>query len=199
MFETFRSIRSSMILTAVGCLALGIALLLFPDMFLKIACYVIGALLIAWGVLGVLGCLRDHVARVGTILISVIAAGTGIFVISQPKTISSILPIVVGLILLIDGIVNVRHGIGLRRFGDPSGTSVLVLGIITVVFGAVILMNPYSTVELTFRLIGIALVYSGLSDLIIIFRMNRANKTYENQKIIDVEARPVDDDEEEEP
>ena len=40
MFETFRSIRSSMILTAVGCLALGIALLLFPDMFLKIACYV---------------------------------------------------------------------------------------------------------------------------------------------------------------
>ena len=92
-----------------------------------------------------------------------------------------------------------RHGIGLRRFGDPSGTSVLVLGIITVVFGAVILMNPYSTAELTFRLIGIALVYSGLSDLIIIFRMNRANKTYENQKIIDVEARPVDDDEEEEP
>ncbi len=196
MFETFRSIRNRMLLTAAGCFALGMALLLFPDMFLTMICYIIGALLIAWGVLGILGCLRDHVARTGTLLVSVIAAGTGIFVISQPRTISSILPIVVGLILLIDGIVNVRHGIGLRQFGDRASTSVLVLGVITVVFGLVILINPYSTAEWTFRLIGIALVYSGLSDFIILFRMNRANQAYENQKIIDVETRPVDEEDE---
>lgn len=195
MFETFRSIRSNLIMVAIGCLALGAALLIFPDMFLHVACYVVGALLIAYGVLSILGCVRDHQVRIGTILVSVIAAGVGIFVINQPRTISSILPIVFGLILVLDGVFNVRHGVGLRCFGDPSGISVLILGIVTVAFGAVILLNPYSTATFTFRLIGIALLYSGLSDLIILFRMNRATKTYEKQKIIDVEARPVDDEE----
>ena len=195
MFETFRKIRNHMILGAAGCFALGVALLLVPDVFLKMACYVIGALLIAWGVLGILGCVQDRTVRLGTLLVSVLAAGTGIFVIGQPETISSILPIVVGLILLLDGLMNVRHGIGLRRFGDSAGVAVLVMGVITVAFGAVILFNPYSTAEWTLRIIGVGLVYSGLSDFVIIFRMNRANKTYQNQKIIDVEARDVDDDE----
>lgn len=197
MFETFRSIRVNMALAAVGCLALGIALLVIPDLFLQVACYVTGAVLIAYGVLGLLSCIRTHSMNLFTGLVDVIAIGIGIFIITQPRMISSILPIIFGLILLLDGILNLRHGIGLHRFGDPSGKTVLILGVITVIFGVVILLNPYSTAKMTFRLIGIALVYSGLSDFLVIFRMNRANRTYENQKIIDVEARPVTEDEEE--
>lgn len=196
MFETFRSIRSNMTMTAVVCLAIGAVLLIYPDMFLQVACYVLGALFIAYGVLGVLGCVRAHIMSMGTLIISIAAAAVGIFVITQPRTIGSILPIIIGLILLLDGLVNLRHGLGLRRFGDASWKSVVVLGVITVAFGAIILLNPYSTATVTFRLIGIALVYNGLSDVIILFRMNKASKVYENQKIIDVEARPVDDDEE---
>ncbi|MDO5785460.1 MAG: DUF308 domain-containing protein [Eubacteriales bacterium] len=196
MFETFRSIRVNMVMAAVGCLALGIALLVIPDLFLQVACYVTGAVLIAYGVLSLLGCVREHRMNILTGFVNVVAIGVGIFIITQPKMISSILPIIFGLILLLDGILNLRHGIGLHRFGDPSGKTVLVLGIITVLFGAVILFHPYSTAKMTFRVIGIALVYSGLSDFLVIFRMNRANRTYENQKIIDVEARPVTDEEE---
>ncbi len=197
MFETFRSIRVSMVIAAIGCLALGIALLVIPDLFLQAACYVTGAVLIAYGVISLLGCAREHKMNIWTGLASVVAIAVGIFIITQPKMISSILPIIFGLLLLLDGILNLRHGIGLYRFGDPSWKAVLVLGIITAVLGVVILLNPYSTAKLTFRMVGISLAYSGLSDFFIIFHMNRANRTYENQKIIDVEARPVTDDEEE--
>lgn len=197
MFETFKTIRGNMLMAAVCCMALGLALLIFPDTFLNVACYVIGALVIAYGVISILGCVHDKQMRMGTIVLSIIAAAVGIFIITQPKMISSILPIIFGLLLLLDGVFNVRHGIGLRKFGDTSGTAVLILGIITVVFGAIILINPYTTASLAFRLIGIALIYNALSDLFILFRMSRANKKYEEkQKIIDVDARPVDDDEE---
>ena len=196
MFETFRSICVNMIVAAIGCAALGVALLVIPDLFLQTACYVTGAVLIAYGVISLLGCVREHRMNLFTGLVDVIAVGVGIFIITQPKAISSILPIIFGLILLLDGILNIRHGVGLHRFGDPSGKTVLILGIITVALGAVILLNPYSTAKMTFRLIGVALVYSGLSDFLVIFRMNRAHRTYENQKIIDVEARPVSEDEE---
>lgn len=195
MFETFRSIRANMIVAAIGCIALGVILLAFPDTFLRIACYVIGALLIAYGAVGILGCVREHMLHVPTVLISVVAAGVGIFIIAQPKIVSSILPIIFGLILILDAILNIRHAIGLHRFGDPSGKIVLILGVITLIFGLVILFNPYSTAKMTFRLIGIAMLYNGISDFLILFRMNRAARTYDNQKIIDVEARPVEDEE----
>ena len=197
MFETFRSIRSNIVITVVACLAVGAALILYPDMFLQIICYVMGALFVAYGVLGVLRCVRERMMRIGVLLMSVLAAAAGIFIITQPKTISSILPVIIGLVLLLNGIMNIRHGLGLRRFDDGAWKIVLILGIITVVFGAVILWNPYSTATLTFRLIGAALLYNGISDLIILLRMNRASKIYDGQKVIDVEVRPVDDDEEE--
>ena len=199
MFETFRSIRSNILITVIACLAVGAALLIYPDMFLQIICYVMGALFVAYGVLGILRCVRDQIMRIGVLLMSVLSAAAGIFIITQPRAISSILPIIIGLILLLDGILNVRHGLGLRRFEDGAWKIVLVLGIITVLFGAVILFHPSSTATLTFRLIGAALLYNGISDLIILLRMNRAAQRYDGQKVIDVEARPVDDDEEEKP
>ena len=111
MFETFRRIRGSMLFGSAGSLALGTVLLLIPDLFLQVACYVLGALLIASGVLSVLGSLRaDGVRfgglRLGAVLACAVLVGAGIFVISQPRAISSILPIVVGLLLLFDGVLH---------------------------------------------------------------------------------------------
>ena len=52
MFETFRSIRFHLLLAALGYIAVGAVMLFIPDQFLAVVCYVIGALLIAYGVIG---------------------------------------------------------------------------------------------------------------------------------------------------
>lgn len=204
MFETFRNIRGQLLLIALGCLALGAMMLIQPDFFLTIICYVVGALLIAYGVISILSCVKDRTIRVFTIMLSVIVIGIGIFIITKPQMIISILPIIFGVILVLDGILNVRHGIGLRRFGDPSNVTIIILGVITVILGAVILLHPYDTARLTFRLVGVGLAYNGLSDLLVLYRMNHAAKVYEQRnpgarkkknKVIDVDVRPVDDEE----
>lgn len=203
MFETFRSIRMQLLLLAIGCLALGAAMLIMPDFFLTVVCYVVGALLIAYGVINIISCLRKHVMQVFIIMASVVVMGVGIFVITQPRAISSILPIIFGIILVLDGILNIRHGIGLRKFGAPGSITVIVLGLITVVFGAVILFNPYTTAKMTFRLIGVGLVYSSISDFLVLYRMNHAAKVFDQRNtsnkrknnVIDVESRSLDEEE----
>ena len=203
MFETFRHIRGQLLLAAIGSLVLGILMLIQPGLFLKLICYVMGALLIAYGVIGILGCLKNHLAQMFSIVFYVIVAGLGIYIIAAPETISSILPVIFGILLALDGMLNLRHAIGLRRFGDPGSVTIFIIGIITVVLGAVILFHPYSTAQLTFRLVGAALAYNGLSDLLVLYRMNHANKIYRQRNpesqdhVIDVEVRPVDDDKEE--
>ncbi|MDO4287242.1 MAG: DUF308 domain-containing protein [Eubacteriales bacterium] len=203
MFETFRSIRIQLLLLSVGYLALGTAMLLMPDFFLTVVCYVVGALLIAYGVINIIGCIRKHMMQVFIIMASVVVMGVGVFVITRPRAIISILPIIFGIILLLDGVLNIRHGIGLRRFGAPGSITVMILGLITVIFGAVILFHPYTTAKMTFRLIGVGLVYSGLSDFIVLYRMNHASKVFDQRNtatkrknnVIDVESHPVDKEE----
>lgn len=198
MFETFRELRGQLLLAAIGSLGLGILMLFQPGLFLQIICYVTGALLIAYGVIGILNRLKNQ--RIFSMILYVIVAAFGVYIITSPQTVSSILPVIFGVLLVLDGVFNLRHAIGLRQFGAPGSTTIFIIGVITVILGVVILLNPYSTAKLTFRLIGAALAYNGLSDLLVWYRMNRANQQVQQRNrasrnhVIDVEARPVDDD-----
>lgn len=194
MFETFRKIRYSLVFVAVCCIGLGIALLLAPEQVLTIGCKVIGGVFIFSGIVGILSCIKERAVLVFSLFFSIISISAGVFIFTDPKAISSILPVIVGAILLLDGLFNVRHGIGLRHIGVSSG-SVLIMGIITVVLGALVIFNPYTTATLSVRLIGIALIYNGISDLVIVTRVNtEARRWRKKNGIIDVEATPVEDD-----
>lgn len=199
MFESFYRMRKHVLSAIILFLVLGIALLIWPGLFLRFACNIIGALLIAFGVVTLIGELRMTSRSMLTIGFGVVITAVGIVIIANPEMVSSIIPIVFGLILLFDGVGNLRYALGLRRFGTDNWVFLMVLGIVTLVFGAVILLHPYGTAELAFRIIGAALIYNALSDLIIAVQMNRAAKQAgvhkEKGRAIDVEARPVDDDE----
>ena len=134
MFETFRSIRFHLLLAALGYIAVGAVMLFIPDQFLAVVCYVIGALLIAYGVIGMLMCWKDRTIRMAKIFIGILAIAVGIFVIAQPKAFTAVLPIIFGLILLLDRTQKVwRSGLSVgyhcrRHHGcarcDCSDTSV---------------------------------------------------------------------------
>ena len=200
MFETFRRMRRHMISAIVLCLILGIALIGWPGVFLQFACYIIGGVLLVFGIVTLLGEFRAPARSILTLCVGVLIAAMGIVVITNPEMVSSILPIVIGILLFMDGVVNLRNALGLRRYEGSSWGTMLVMGIITVAFGALILLHPYGTAELAFRIIGAALVYNAVSDLFIMMQVGRAEKKHGGQKkekrrVIDVNARPVDDDE----
>lgn len=199
MFESFYRMRKHVISAIILFLVLGIALLIWPGLFLRFACNIIGALLIAFGVVTLIGELRMPDRSMLTMGFGVVITAVGIVIIANPEMVSSIIPVVFGLILLFDGVSNIRQALGLRRFEVGNWAFLLLLGIVTLVLGVVILLHPYGTAELAFRVIGAALIYNALSDLIIAVQMNRAAKKSgiykEKGRAIDVDARPVDDNE----
>ncbi|MDO5549164.1 MAG: DUF308 domain-containing protein [Eubacteriales bacterium] len=199
MFETFRRLRRHMISAIILFFLLGIALVGWPGLFLQFACYIIGAVLIAFGVITLLGEFRMPDKSVLTLGFGVIVAAVGIVVITNPQMVSSIIPVVFGMILFLDGISNVYHALGLRRIEAGRWGVMLVLGIVTVALGALILLHPYGTAEMAFRVIGAALVYNALSDLFLVMQVSRAGRQNgvqkEKRRAIDVDVRPVDDDE----
>ena len=57
----------------------------------------------------------------------------------------------------------------------------LALAALTLVLGGVVLFNPFGTMEALTILIGLSLVYDGISDLVLIHRLSRAFREAERR------------------
>ena len=60
-------------------------------------------------------------------------------------------------------------------------------------FGGVLIFNPFEAVEMVVRMIGIFLIYDGLSDIWILSRVSKVKRNKE--KIIDAKFVDIEDEE----
>lgn len=160
--------KKSFVAASLAYVALGLVLLFFPDLTTSLICTLAGLLLLAYGVsAGVSffahsnGGYRSQFDAV----LGVFAAVLGAFFLLRPQLILSILPIIFGLYILIDGLLNLKRGLDMRSFGYAGWTTTLVLSVVSMVLGAVILWNPFSTHLLLVRIIGGSFLYEGMADL----------------------------------
>ena len=66
----------------------------------------------------------------------------------------------------------------LRKHPAAAGA---LLAALTLVLGGVVLFNPFGTMEALTILIGLSLVYDGISDLVLIHRLSRAFREAERR------------------
>ncbi len=202
MFQQFQHARRSMLIATLLFLLLGIAMTAIPGLFIQVACAVIGGVMAVFGIVLLLGELRYPRKSVLTLGMGVLIIAVAIVIIANPQLVSSLIPLLFGILLLIDGVSNIRHAFGMRRYREGAWGAMLALGVITLALAVLILLHPYGTAELAFRIMGIALIYNALSDLFIVVQLHRASKKYvdtngQEHRIIDVEARPVEDEDNE--
>lgn len=160
--------KKSFVVASLAYVVLGLVLLLFPDFTTGFLCTAVGLLLLAYGVITVIS---FFVGSNGSysfqfeLIIGVFAAILGGLFLLKPHMLLSILPIIFGLYILIDGLTNLKRGLDMRSYGYAGWTTTLVLSIVSMALGGVILWNPFSTHLLLVRIIGGTFLYEGLTDL----------------------------------
>ena len=168
--------KNSLLTASVVYLILGLVLIFFPGLTTGIFCTAVGVLLLVYGGITIAsffvhqGSSRSFSFQAELIL-GVISAIVGVFFLARPSIILSILPTILGLYILIDGLVNLKRGLDMRAFGYAGWTATLVLSIISLV-----LWNPFATQLLLVRVIGAAFLYQGGSDLWAILTLNKLSK-----------------------
>ena len=69
----------------------------------------------------------------------------------------------------------------------------LILGLVTVGFGALLIFKPFAALDTVVTLIGFFLIYDGVSDLWIVSRISRTAKVlWQEAEALDVEAEEID-------
>lgn len=86
----------------------------------------------------------------------------------EAEGIAALLPVILGAAIVVSSFIKLCHAFELKRAGWGGWVSVLVLSLIGLVFGVLMLINPFKVATTVMILIGAGLVYSGVTDLVAI-------------------------------
>lgn len=100
----------------------------------------------------------------------------GLWICTKPHIVLSIIPVVVGIIILIHGLMDIEYTLDIKKSGNEKWWISLIAAGITLILGLLLVLNPFTAYEVTMFLIGLAMLYDGGSDLLILFFSYLAQK-----------------------
>ena len=165
----WKEMRNSFILLSVFYILFGAVLFVWPALSARAVCMVIGIFALAYGVMRIVEYIRfkDRMSFFGANLaVGIIMALCGVFLLSRPEVLMAALPIVFGVIILFNGIIELQRAFDLKRFGYEGWWYTLLLSVLTIILGILIFWNPFVAVQTTVMAIGIILAVTGVTNLI---------------------------------
>lgn len=191
-----KKLKTNIVISAMLCIVLGIVLVAWPELSMRIVCTAIGAvLLIGGGVrLAVYFAARDgSVYSQMNLIMGIILAVVGIWILLQPDKVLAIIPIIVGIVIALHGINNLQQAITLCKDKYDKWWVALILGLLTIGFGVLLICKPFEALDTAVKLIGIILIYDGISDIWIVSRIYQTAKMIKQvAEAVDVEAEEID-------
>lgn len=194
MLGLLKNLKANYTVSAVIYVVVGLLLILWPGTSTQIICMVLGGVLLGYGVIQILLYLfaRERTLYLQIMLVLGIAfAVLGAWILLKPEMIIKAVPVIMGIIIVMHGVHNAVQALDLKRMHYESWWVALLFGILTIVLGVVLVVNPFTVVNTVVRVIGAFLVYDGISDIWILSRVFKTKKNVE--KIIDAEAVDIED------
>ena len=165
-------IKTSM-LCSVALIALGLLLIIKSEATIITISYVIGGLLIALGVIAEIKYFNEHAKKFTLddidIVYGIVCVILGIIVIKNPEAIASIIPLVIGVIIIANSAVKLQYSIELKKDNSNLWISTLILSIIMLVCGVLLVFNPFKGAVLLTRIVGVFILIYAVLDLVSTF------------------------------
>lgn len=181
MKDVLKKVKADMILSAVLCVAMGVVIFLRPAETIDVVCKVLAIGLAVLGGVELFSYFMNKAVHPFSGILGLIVLLIGIWIFLKPESIVSLIPIVIGVILAIHGIQDIRLALETKRNGYDKWWSMLIIAAVSLIFGVICIVNAFGMVKLALKFIGIALIYDGISDLWIVTRAVRTVKEMQEE------------------
>ena len=154
-------------LSAAFC-ALGLLLILNPGMSAALIGSLVGAALIAFGIVKLVGYFSKDLYRLafqfdlafGSLLVAI-----GLLILLKPVTAMNVLCVALGIEIIADGLFKVQTAMDARRFGLERWWLILLAAIAAAGIGAALTLVPGKSAEAIGVLLGVSLLAEGALNL----------------------------------
>lgn len=111
--------------------------------------------------------------------------------------VQTLIPFIVAIVIIVDGFVKLQDGIDAKRLGYDKSYIYVIFAAISIIVGLIAMFNLVETSNLLFQVLGVGLVYCGVSDFIsVIFIAKRVQKFVEEknkvEEYVEKKANAVD-------
>ena len=179
--QFLKELKWNSIINSVLMIVLGFILIFYPGLSLGILTTLIAVLAIVGGLFSIIRYftydLKESYYR-NDFLFGIIAMTLGALILYKPAFFISIIPFILGIVIIFSGFAKLQDGIDAKRLGYSNSLLYIILAIIDIIFGIVILFDPFGAANVMFIIIGFGLIYSGISDLFVTFYLSKKFKDY---------------------
>ena len=165
--KLLKQLKWDTLLMGVLYILLGVVALVIPETMERLLGFLIGVVLIIAGAVSMISyLLRDAHQNYyhNDFLHGLLGILLGIVVLYKVEIIISLVPFLLGTLVLVSGLSKLQDVIDLKRLEYGNWIFMLVLAIINIVLGLILIFNPMAVAELLFRLLGVGLIFSGITD-----------------------------------
>lgn len=184
-----KKIKTNVVISSLLCVILGLVLVIRPGLSMRIVCTAVGVVLIVAGATRMIDYFTDRdgsmYAQINLVF-GIVLAVVGVWIVVKPDTVLAIIPIIVGIVIVIHGLHNIKQAMELWRDKYDKWWIACIMGVLTVGLGVLLICRPFAAIDTVVMLIGFFLIYDGLSNIWIVSRV------YKNAKIMRQEMEAVE-------
>ena len=188
-----KKIKANMIVSSLLCVLLGLVLVLRPGLSVRIVCTAVGIVLILSGVTRIIDwfCARDgSMYAQMNLIFGIVLVVVGVWIVVKPVKVLAIIPIIVGIVIGMHGLNNLKQAIELWRDKYDKWWVAFILGALTVGLGVLLICRPFAAIDTVVMLIGFFMIYDGLSNIWIVTRIYKNAKMFKQEmEAVEVELK----------
>ena len=160
----------SSICASIILMILGLLLIFQSEVTITTISYIIGAVLIALGVLALIRFIKSakNITEMNfnlDIIYGLVTVILGIVIITNPKAIASILPIVLGIAIVINSASKLQYAFILKNDNNDMWKTTMIIAIVSAICGVILLFNPFAGAVLIMKIVGIFIVVYSVLDI----------------------------------
>ena len=166
------------LISSIFLLLLGLLLFFKSGATLIGISYLVGGVLIALGVIAIINFLRNSSKDIFVelnIVYGIVSIVAGIFLVTVPEFIGSIIPIVVGIAVIISSSFKIQQALVLKNLGSKYFAPFIIMAIMCLICGVVILFNPFTSAVVVTQIIGLFMIIYAVLDIINSFILKKSS------------------------
>ena len=166
--KTLKVAKTGCLVASALLIALGILIILWPDVSVSLVGIIAGVMLIALGLFKVMGYFSKDLYRLAfqyDLAFGLLLMVLGTLLLVRPDSAMYIVCLIVGISIAGDGLLKLQTGLEARKFGLTSWWLIVVLGVLAAVVGIITAFRPVEGAEVLMILMGVSLLAEGLLNL----------------------------------
>ncbi len=196
--NTVKKIKWAYIVMSVLMIALGIIITVFPNTSMITVCYFIGAVMTVFGTVKIISYFSKDMFRLAfqfDLSLGIFSLAAGLLILFHPFGIATVIPIIIGISVLIDGTFRIQTARDAKKFGMSGWWIVLVLAVLTCLVGIFLIVSPLEGAAALMVTLGITLIVDGVQNLCVVAYTVRAFKQNDelNDDTVYTEFKDVSD------